>query len=77
MSIDEHERAILTRDVPEKGLVAGDVGTVVSVHGGDHGPTGYTLEFFSLSGETLAVAAVLADAVRPVGPREVTHARAM
>lgn len=77
MGIDEHERAILTRDVPEKGLVAGDVGTVVSVHAGDDGPAGYTLEFFSLSGETLAVAAVTADAVRPVDPWEVTHARAM
>ncbi len=77
MNIDEHERAILTRDVPEKGLVAGDVGTVVSVHDGDDRPAGYTLEFFSLSGETLAVVAVAADAVRPVGPREVTHARAM
>ena len=74
MSVDEHERAVLTRDVPGKGLVAGDVGTVVSIHEGDDGPAGYTLEFFSVSGETLAVAA---DAVRPVGPREVTHARAM
>ncbi len=43
MSIDEHERAILTRDVPEKGLVAGDVETVVSVHQGDDEPAGYTL----------------------------------
>ena len=84
MSVDEHERAVLTRDVPGKGLVAGDVGTVVSIHEGDDGPAGYTLEFFSVSGETLAVAAVAAvaaDAVRPAGrsfgPREVTHARAM
>lgn len=77
MSIQEHERVILTRDIPEKGLIAGDVGTVVSVHHDEDRTAGYTLEFFSLSGETLAVAAVAPDAVRPVGPREVTHARAI
>jgi hypothetical protein len=48
-SIKEHERAIPTTDVPEKGLVAGDAGTVVSVHYAEDGehPAGYTLEFFS------------------------------
>lgn len=78
--IAEHERAILRQDVPEKGLKVGDVGTVVSVHtteadGGDR--AGYTLEFMSPSGETVAIATVFADAVRPVGPREVNHARAI
>lgn len=77
--IAEHERAVLTRDVPEKGLKAGDVGTVVSVHsktadGEDR--AGYTMEFMSPSGETVAIATVFADAVRPVGPREVNHVRA-
>ncbi|QIN78347.1 DUF4926 domain-containing protein [Rubrobacter marinus] len=78
--IAEHERAVLTRDVPEKGLKAGDVGTVVSVHAArvdDEDRAGYTLEFMSPAGETVAVATVFADAVRPVGPREVNHARAI
>ncbi len=76
--IEEFEEAVLVKDLPEKGLVAGDVGTVVDVHRADDGSVGgYTLEFFSLSGDTLAVAAVTADAVRPVDPGEVTHARAM
>lgn len=78
--IAEHERAVLTRDVPEKGLKAGDVGTVVSVHqtqadGEDR--VGYTLEFMSPSGQTVAIATVFADAVRPIGPREVNHVRAI
>lgn len=77
MQIKEHERAVLTRDVPEKGLEAGDVGTIVSVHEAQDGgvPAGYTLEFMSPSGETIALATVFADAVRPVGPREVNHVR--
>jgi len=79
-SIEEHERAVLTADVPEKGLVAGDVGTVVSVHYGQEGqdgghPAGYTLEFFSLSGETIALAVVDADRVRSTRATDVNHVR--
>lgn len=75
-NIEEHGRAILTADLPEKSLVAGDVGTVVSVHRDEAGdPAGYTLEFFSLSGETIALATVAADAVRPVEATDVIHAR--
>lgn len=76
-SIAEHERAVLTADVPEKGLVAGDVGTVVSVHREREGgaPAGYTLEFFSLSGETITLATVAAEEVRPARSTDVTHAR--
>jgi hypothetical protein len=77
--IEEHERAVLTRDLPEKGLVAGDVGTVVSVHHVGEGdePAGYTLEFFSPAGETITLATVTADDVRATGAREVLHARAL
>jgi hypothetical protein len=76
-SIEEHERAVLTADVPEKGLVAGDVGTVVSVHYSQDGghPAGYTLEFFSLSGETIALAVVDADCVRSTRATDVNHVR--
>lgn len=76
-SVQEHGRVILTTDVPEKGLVAGDVGTVVSVHYSEDGehPAGYTLEFFSISGETIALATVGTDAVRPTEATDVTYAR--
>ncbi len=75
MSIEEHERAILAEDLPEKGLKTGDVGTVVSVHEGEREAAGYTLEFFTPSGDTVAVVIVPADAVLPVGDRQVLHAR--
>jgi hypothetical protein len=72
--IHEHERVILTADLPEHHLVAGDVGTVVHIY-----PAGkaYELEFFTVDGQTLDVVTVSAEQVRAVGSREVLHARAV
>lgn len=72
--IPELERAILTVDLPEYGLKAGDVGVVVLVH--DEG-TGYTVEFMTLDGETVAIVTLDAPQVRPVSFGEVPHARAI
>lgn len=70
--IQEHERAILTRDIPEQGLKAGDVGTVVHVY---HGGTAYEIEFFALDGRTLDVVTVEVGQVRPVDRRDMLHVR--
>lgn len=72
--IKEHERVILTADLPQYQLKAGDVGVVVMVHG-DH--EGYELEIFGADGHTLDVVTVEADQVRPVGRRDVLHVRVM
>ena len=70
--IKELDRVALAKPLPEHGLEAGDVGTVVMVHkNGD----GYTLEFMTLGGDTVAIVTVRADAVRPLRPREITHVR--
>jgi Domain of unknown function (DUF4926) len=69
----ELDRAVLTTDLPEYGLHAGDVGTIVLVHGDE----GYEVEFVTLEGETLAVVSLAADQLRPVEPREIAHARAV
>lgn len=70
--IREHDLAVLTCDIPDEHLKAGDVGTVVHVH---EGGRGYEVEFMTLDGETVAVVTVLASQVRPIRRREVTHAR--
>lgn len=70
--INEHERAVLVSDLPEQGLEAGDVGTVVSVH---RGGKGYTLEFVNLAGDTIGIATVRANQVRAVSRRDITHVR--
>jgi hypothetical protein len=70
--IREHDRVVLTADLPERGLEGGDVGTVVHVYSDGHA---YEVEFVSLDGETSLVATVEASQVRPVQKREFTHAR--
>ena len=70
--IKEHDCVVLTRDVPEEGLEAGDVGTVVHIHAGG---TGYEVEFMTLTGHTLAVATLLAAQVRPIARQDLAHVR--
>lgn len=70
--IKELELVALTVDLPDHGLRAGDIGTVVDVHGGGKG---YQVEFMTVLGETVAVAAVLPDQIRRVGRNEIPSAR--
>lgn len=70
--IDELDCVVLTTDIPEHGLAAGDIGTVVMVH---ETGRGFEVEFVALDGETLAVASLSAAQIRPVAHREIAHAR--
>lgn len=70
--IKEHDRVVLAATVPSEGLVEGDVGTVVHVY---RDGQAYEVEFTTLEGKTAAVITVEAAQVRPVGKREITHAR--
>ena len=69
--INEHDRVVLTKTLPNEGLEAGDVGTVVHVYKDGEA---YEVEFLTLDGRTAAVATVEASQVRPVSGREITHA---
>jgi hypothetical protein len=56
---------ILTRDVPEGGLRAGDVGTIVERHVvSGVADEGYSVEFFDMTGNTVAVVTLAASALR-------------
>jgi hypothetical protein len=69
-------RVILTRDIPEEGLRCGDVGTVVEIYDDSSGNAiGYELETFAANGETVTVASVPADAVRPATATDRLAAR--
>ena len=70
--IKEHDRVVLKKSVPNAGLEAGDVGTVVHLY---KDGLAYEVEFTTLEGKTAAVVTVEAADVRPVGKREITHAR--
>lgn len=71
--IRELDQVVLAVDLPEHGLVCGDIGTVVLLHGDN----GYEVEFVALNGETIAVASLASDQVRSIGPREIAQARAI
>jgi hypothetical protein len=70
--IDELASVVLTTDIPERGLAAGDIGTVVMVH---QEGRGYTVEFMTLGGETVAVVTVAAEQVRAIQANEIAHVR--
>jgi len=72
--IKEHDCVVLTSDLPDERLQAGDVGTIVHIH---RDGAGYEVEFVTLAGQTIAVATVLASQLRPVSKRDVSHVREM
>ncbi len=72
--IQEHDCVVLTKNLPEENLEAGDIGTVVHIHGAGEG---YEVEFMTLDGQTVAVSTLLADQVRPIGRREIAHVRTL
>lgn len=70
--IKEHDCVVLTKNVPEERLEAGDIGTVVHIHDGG---AGYEVEFMTLTGETVAIVTLLVDQVRPLNRRDLAHTR--
>ena len=72
--IKELDTVVLNKDLPDLGLEAGDVGTVVLVHAGG---AGFEVEFATLVGETLTVATLASSAIRPIDRHEIAHVRRM
>ncbi len=72
--IKELDLVVLTKSIPEQGLKAGDVGTVVHVHKKGEA---FEVEFLTLNGEMVGIATLTGSQVRPVLTREITHARLM
>ena len=70
------ERVVLTRDLPDEGLRAGDVGVIVEHYTATaEVPEGYELEVFAASGKTLAVVSVPATFVRRATERDILTVR--
>ena len=71
MPFDIYGDVILTRDFTDRGLRAGDVGTVVERHAVP-GVTeeGYSVEFFDMTGNTVGVVTLPASALRLPTPAD-------
>lgn len=70
--IREHDCVVLTQDLPDEKMKAGDIGTVVHIH---QGGAGYEVEFMTLAGETVAVITLLPTQIRPIARRDIAHVR--
>lgn len=75
MAFELYSEVILTRDVAEEGLRSGDVGTVVERHAAV--TKGYSIEFFDMTGSTVAVATLPAGALRLPTPADRPAVRAL
>jgi uncharacterized protein DUF4926 len=76
MTFSLFQRVVLTQDLPDEGLRAGDVGVIVEQHPTREGvPEGYELEFFAADGRTVGVVSVPATAIREAGSHEVLSTR--
>jgi len=70
--IQELDTVVLTHDIEEHGLRAGDMGAVVLCHGSGEA---FEVEFVTGEGETVAVLTLRAQEVRPMLAQEILHAR--
>lgn len=68
----EHDCVVLTKNLPEEGLMAGDIGTVVHLH---KGGAADEVEFMTLTGETVAIVTLETSPVRTFNRRDLAHTR--
>ncbi len=72
MTFTQLEPVVLTHDVPQHGLKAGDLGAVVEVYGVD----GLEVEFVRASGETKALLTLRPADVRSLAGNDILAVRA-
>ena len=71
------EEVVLLEDITEKGLLKGDVATIVEHHPIADGEDGYSLEVFNVLGDTIAVLTLPESAIAPLTENEVFSVRAL
>ncbi|HEY3931985.1 MAG TPA: DUF4926 domain-containing protein [Verrucomicrobiae bacterium] len=71
-TINEPDAVALTCDLPEHGLVRGDVGTAVLVHGNGKA---FEVEFVGYDGHTVALLTLERAQVRSLQTHDIPHAR--
>jgi hypothetical protein len=72
MTFTQLEPVVLTHDVPQHGLKAGDLGAIVEVYGAD----GLEVEFVRASGETKALLTLRPADVRSLAGNDILAVRA-
>jgi len=75
MKYELFEEIVLSRDIPEKNLIKGDVATVVEYYPAPVCEDGYSLEVFNALGDTIAVITVSESAIQSFSENEVLSVR--
>ena len=70
--MQELDKIVLTRDLPDHELCQGDVGAVVHVYDGDEA---FEVEFVTADGKTQALLTLSSEDVRPMASSEILHVR--
>ncbi len=77
MTYQLFEEVVLLEDITEKGLLKGDVATIVEYHSVTEGEDGYSLEVFNVLGDTIAVITLPQSAIAPLTENEVFSVRSL
>ena len=78
MTLELYQEVTLTRELPEYGLKAGDIATLIDfVAHPSSGEEGCVLEVFNAVGESLTVIAVPISAVEVLGADEILTVRSL
>ncbi len=77
MKYELFKELVLTKDIPEKRLMKGDVATVVEYHPVPDGEDGYSLEVFNVLGDTIDVITVPESAIELLTESEIFSVRSM
>jgi len=73
MQFKQLDTVVLTRDLPDHGLCAGDLGAVVETYADD----GLEVEFVTASGRTRAVVTLRSKDVRPIADTDLVAVRSV
>lgn len=77
MAFELFSDVILNTDIADEGVMAGDVGTVVERHTIPGLEDGYSVEFFDMTGRTVAVVTLPASQLRAPTQADRPAVRAM
>jgi len=75
MTFELYTDAVLTRDIAEYELCAGDLVKIIDHHPVPGGEDGYSIEVFNTLGDTIAVTAVPESALESLRENEVFSVR--
>ena len=70
--IRELDMVVISRDIPEYGLVQGDIGVILHIY---DDANGIEVEFVSGEGNTVGVMTLTLDDVRTIKNDEILHVR--